>query len=224
MILIVGLGNPGAEYKFTRHNIGFLAVETLAEDNHFSPWKEKFKGLVSEGIIDGQKILLLKPKTYMNLSGQSVSLAMQFYKILPENVIVIHDDLDLDPGKVRMKQGGGHGGHNGLKDIDNRVGKDYWRIRLGIGHPRSIGKESEGNTPKDPNIKTSKHPWILHTEYSPSNATGSTSSYVLGKFSDQDAKWLGPLLESVSYHMPLFLKEDQEKFVSKVMQDLSTLK
>lgn len=224
MILLVGLGNPGAEYQFTRHNIGFLSLDTLQEDNHFSPWKEKFKGLVSEGTIGNQKILLLKPQTYMNLSGQSVSLAMQFYKITPENVIVIHDDLDLDPGKVRMKQGGGHGGHNGLRDIDKRIGKNYWRIRLGIGHPRTLKQQIESSGKKDPKFKVSQHPWTLTTEYSHSDALGSTSNYVLGKFSKQDTQWLGPLLDSVSYQLPLFLEGEPEKFVSKVMQDLSTLK
>ena len=132
MWLVVGLGNPGAEYALTRHNIGFMAVDVLADGARFSG---KFQGEVASIDLAGEKLILLKPMTYMNNSGRSVQAAMAFYKIPPANVIVLHDELDLPLGKIRIKQGGGANGHNGIKDIDQAVGPDYWRIRLGIGHP-----------------------------------------------------------------------------------------
>ena len=135
MLLLVGLGNPGAEYARNRHNIGFMAVEEIARRHNFSPWRKRFQGQTAEGVIDGEKVMLLEPATFMNLSGQSVVAALQFFKITPENVIVIHDELDLPPGRLRVKKGGGHGGHNGLRSIDSHIGKEYWRVRLGIGHP-----------------------------------------------------------------------------------------
>lgn len=132
MWLIVGLGNPGPEYALTRHNIGFMAVDALAGPARFT---SKFQGLVTPRSIEGESCLLLKPQTYMNLSGKSVQAAASFYKIPPEHIIVLHDELDLPLGRLRIKQGGGANGHNGLKDIDEKLGPDYWRIRLGIGHP-----------------------------------------------------------------------------------------
>ncbi len=135
MKLIAGLGNPGAKYARNRHNVGFMAVDRIAEDHGFSPWRQKFQGLVSEGRLGGEKVLLLKPQTYMNRSGQSVGEAMRYYKLAPAELIVIHDELDLAPGKLRLKQGGGHAGHNGLRSIHAHVGPDYRRVRIGIGHP-----------------------------------------------------------------------------------------
>lgn len=135
MLLLVGLGNPGNEYARNRHNIGFMAVETIAQRHRFTPWKKRFQGQTAEGTVAGDKVLALEPATFMNLSGQSVVAALQFYKLKPENVVVIHDELDLPPGRIRVKKGGGHGGHNGLRSIDAHIGKEYWRIRLGIGHP-----------------------------------------------------------------------------------------
>jgi PTH1 family peptidyl-tRNA hydrolase len=135
MLLVVGLGNPGSEYAHTRHNIGFMAVDQLVRRHNFSPWKTKFQGEIAEGTIDGEKVVVLKPATFMNLSGQSVGLAARYLKITIGHVVVIHDELDLDPGRVRVKTGGGSGGHNGLKSIDAHLGKDYKRVRLGIGHP-----------------------------------------------------------------------------------------
>jgi len=135
VLLITGLGNPGAKYERNRHNIGFMAVERIAADHGFGPWRSKFQGLVSEGRLGGQKVLLLKPATFMNRSGQAVGEALRFYKLGPEALIVIHDELDLAPGKLRLKQGGGHAGHNGLRSIHAHVGPDYTRLRLGIGHP-----------------------------------------------------------------------------------------
>jgi len=135
MLLFVGLGNPGAKYAGNRHNIGFMAIDRIAKDHGFGPWKGKFQGEIAEGQLGGQKVMLLKPGTFMNLSGQSVGEAMRFYKLEPGDVTVFHDELDLAPGKVRVKTGGGHAGHNGLRSIHQHVGEAYQRVRLGIGHP-----------------------------------------------------------------------------------------
>lgn len=131
-----GLGNPGTKYTGHRHNIGFMVLDALREDHGFSPWKSQFKAQVSTGLINGRKLLLLKPSTFMNESGQAVQAAMSFYKLALTDVTVLHDELDLAPGKVRMKTGGGLAGHNGLKSINKLCGgPDFHRIRLGIGHP-----------------------------------------------------------------------------------------
>jgi PTH1 family peptidyl-tRNA hydrolase len=135
MILLVGLGNPGPKYAQNRHNIGFMAVDAIVRRHSFSPERTRFQGLVSEGTLAGEKVLVLKPMTYMNESGRSVGEAMRFFKLEPEHVVVFHDELDLAPGKLRIKTGGGHGGHNGLRSIDAHIGPNYRRIRLGIGHP-----------------------------------------------------------------------------------------
>ncbi|WP_185983514.1 aminoacyl-tRNA hydrolase [Aureimonas mangrovi] len=135
MLLFVGLGNPGPQYAGNRHNVGFMALDEIHRDPSFSPWSKKFQGEISEGRIDGGKVLLLKPQTFMNESGRSVLAAASFYKIAPAGIVVFHDELDLPPGKVRVKTGGGHGGHNGLRSIDAHLGKDYRRVRIGIGHP-----------------------------------------------------------------------------------------
>ena len=135
MWLFVGLGNPGAKYAGNRHNIGFMALDRIAADHGFGPWKKAFKGLVCDGRLGAERVLLLKPETFMNLSGESVQAAMAFHKITPAKVIVFHDELDLAPGKMRQKQGGGHAGHNGLRSIHAHIGEAYGRVRLGIGHP-----------------------------------------------------------------------------------------
>ncbi len=135
MLLFAGLGNPGAKYANNRHNVGFMAAEAIARRHSFSPWSRKFQGLIAEGRIGGEKALLIKPQTFMNLSGQSVGEAMRFHKLSPSDLIVLYDELDLAPGKVRVKTGGGAGGHNGIRSIDAHCGKDYRRVRIGIGHP-----------------------------------------------------------------------------------------
>jgi len=135
MLVLAGLGNPGREYAGNRHNIGFMAVERMAARNGFSAWRKRFEGQVAEGMVGGEKVLALLPQTFMNLSGQSVRQALGFYKLTPEQLIVCHDELDLAPGKLRVKRGGGAGGHNGLRSIDSHLGPEYWRLRLGIGHP-----------------------------------------------------------------------------------------
>jgi len=133
--LIVGLGNPGTKYAANRHNIGFMALDRIAGDYGFGPWRGRFQGLAAEGRLGDMRVTLLKPQTFMNLSGQSVGEAMRYLKLTPAEVIVLHDELDLAPGKCRVKQGGGHAGHNGLRSIHQHLGADYGRVRLGIGHP-----------------------------------------------------------------------------------------
>jgi PTH1 family peptidyl-tRNA hydrolase len=135
MKLFVGLGNPGTKYARNRHNIGFMAVDAIADAHGFGPWRSRFKGVVAEGRLGTEKVLLLKPETYMNLSGEAVQAALAFYKLSPGDLVVFHDELDLAPGKVRVKTGGGTAGHNGLRSIGGQLGPDFMRVRLGIGHP-----------------------------------------------------------------------------------------
>ncbi len=135
MKLFVGLGNPGAKYAHNRHNVGFMAIDRIHEDHGFSPWRGKFRGEISEGRLGGEKVILLKPATFMNRSGEAVGEALRFYRLPPGDVVVFHDELDLAPGRLRVKQGGGHAGHNGLRSIHQHIGPDYARVRIGIGHP-----------------------------------------------------------------------------------------
>ncbi|MBQ2810786.1 MAG: aminoacyl-tRNA hydrolase [Alphaproteobacteria bacterium] len=141
MFLVVGLGNPGSEYANTRHNVGFMAADAICSRYNFESFKKKFDGEAALGQIAGEKVLLLKPHTYMNLSGNAVVKAALFYKILPENIIVIHDDMDLKIGQLKAKLGGGSGGHNGLKSIDAHISPNYNRIRIGVGHPQNKGAD-----------------------------------------------------------------------------------
>jgi PTH1 family peptidyl-tRNA hydrolase len=135
MWLIAGLGNPGAEYAATRHNIGFMAVDALANRAGVRSFSAKFQSEVATAELQGEKVILLKPQTYMNLSGKAVQAALAFYKLPPTQLVVLQDELDLPLGKLRIKKAGGANGHNGIKDIDHMIGPDYWRIRLGVGHP-----------------------------------------------------------------------------------------
>lgn len=135
MKLFAGLGNPGPAYSGHRHNIGFMALDRIAANHGFSPWRSRFQGLVAEGRLGQDKVILLKPQTFMNLSGQAVGAAMRFYKLAPADVVVFHDELDLAAGKIKVKQGGGNAGHNGLRSIDEHIGDDFRRVRIGIGHP-----------------------------------------------------------------------------------------
>ncbi len=138
MLLWVGLGNPEPQMARQRHNIGFMAVDEIARRHGFSPWRQRFKGLVAEGMIGAEKVLALKPLTYMNASGEAVQQAAAFYKLPTEAITAFHDELDLAAGKLRIKRGGGAAGHNGLRSMDRMLGSpDYWRVRLGIGHPGS---------------------------------------------------------------------------------------
>jgi PTH1 family peptidyl-tRNA hydrolase len=135
MLLIAGLGNPGAKYQGNRHNIGFMAADAIHRRHSFAPWSKKFRSVIAEGELGGQKVLLIKPQTFMNLSGEAVGEAMRFYKLQPSDLAVIYDELDLPAGKARIKVGGGNGGHNGIRSIDAHCDKNYRRLRLGIGHP-----------------------------------------------------------------------------------------
>lgn len=135
MRLFVGLGNPGAKYAGNRHNIGFMAVDRIAADHGFGPWRRAYQGLAAEGRLGTEKVVLLKPETFMNLSGQSVRAAVDFYKLDLADLVVFHDELDLAPGRIKVKSGGGHAGHNGLRSIHGHLGDAYDRVRLGIGHP-----------------------------------------------------------------------------------------
>ena len=140
MRLVVGLGNPGPKYERNRHNAGFMAVDEIVRRHGFSDWRSKFHGQLAEGRIAGEKVLAFKPETYRNDSGRAVGAAIRFYKLNPSDVIVFYDELDLLPGRVKVKQGGGNGGHNGLKSLDAHIGKEYWRVRIGIGHPGDKSK------------------------------------------------------------------------------------
>lgn len=173
MRLFAGLGNPGDEYARHRHNIGFMVADAIAADHGFPTWKKKFSGLLAEGKIGSEKVALLKPQTYMNLSGQSVAAAARFYKIEPSHVFVFHDELDLEAGKVRVKAGGGNAGHNGLESIQDHFGTaDFCRVRLGIGHPGDkdkvhgyvLGNFSKADTWVEPLLEAvAKHAPLLLT-------------------------------------------------------------
>lgn len=135
MKLFVGLGNPGSEYAGNRHNVGFMAVERIAETHKFGPWKKKFAGYAADGELAGERIMLLKPDTYMNESGRSVGEAARFLKIEDADIVVFYDEIDLAPGKLKVKTGGGNAGHNGLRSISAHLGNEYQRVRIGVGHP-----------------------------------------------------------------------------------------
>ncbi|RMH50104.1 MAG: aminoacyl-tRNA hydrolase, partial [Alphaproteobacteria bacterium] len=135
MRLFVGLGNPGPRHERQRHNVGFMAVDRIAADHGFSAWRSRFRGELAEGRLGRHKVMLLKPMTFMNLSGESVGEVLRFFRIEPAEMVVFHDELDLAPGRLRVKQGGGHAGHNGLRSLHQHVGEAFWRVRIGIGHP-----------------------------------------------------------------------------------------
>ena len=157
MLLLVGLGNPGSRYTLNRHNIGFMAVDEIVRRHSFGPWRKRFRGEIAEGQVAGEKVLALKPQTFMNLSGQSVGEALRFYKIPLDQIVVLHDELDLAPGRIRVKRGGGNGGHNGLRSLDQHIGKDYRRVRLGIGHP---GDKDQVKSYVLKDFAKADHPWI----------------------------------------------------------------
>lgn len=187
MLLWVGLGNPSAKYAGNRHNIGFMAIDAIADHHSFGPEKSKFKGLIRAGSINVEgrptKILLLKPQTYMNESGRSVQQAMQFYKIPLDKVTVFFDELDLIPGKVRCKFGGGIAGHNGLRSIRQHVGADFHRVRIGIGHPG-------------------------HRE--------KVAGYVLSDFSKAEQSWVEDVTDALARSAELLAQGEHDKYQSKV--------
>jgi PTH1 family peptidyl-tRNA hydrolase len=157
MRLFVGLGNPGARHEGNRHNIGFMVVEAIARRHGFSPWRRRFQGETSEGAVDGERVILLKPMTFMNESGRAVGEAANFFKLGVGEITVFHDELELPPGKVRVKVGGGIAGHNGLRSISSHVGNDYRRVRLGIGHP-GVKELVHGHVLSD--FAKSDRPWV----------------------------------------------------------------
>ena len=187
MFLIVGLGNPGANYANNRHNIGFMAVDAIADDHGFSAAKSKFSGHVREGFIETTngriKALVLKPMTFMNESGRSVGAAAQFYKIPKDKIVVFHDELDLDAGKFRMKLGGGIAGHNGMRSIKAQMGAEFWRARMGIGHP---GRKEQ------------------------------VQSHVLSDFAKSDRDWVDTLVDACSRSADLLAAGEIEKYQTKV--------
>lgn len=161
--LYVGLGNPGAQYEANRHNIGFMVVDAIASSVPNTSFRKKFNGLYVDVVINGKKIGLLKPMTYMNESGQSVGAARKFFKLEPEQIVVFHDELDLEPGKMRVKEGGGHAGHNGLRSIEAHLGsRDYKRVRLGIGHP---GDKKRVKTYVLNDFAKAEQPWVEELQY-----------------------------------------------------------
>lgn len=178
MILIAGLGNIGDEYKNTKHNIGFMTVDKIAEEYNFPEWKEKNKYFFTKTKIDNTDVILIKPTTYMNLSGEAVQSATAMYKIKPEDIIVIHDDLDLKTGIIKTKIGGGTGGHNGLKSIDSKMGNNYYRIRIGISHPRDVAPHQD------------------------------VASYVLSKFSTKDTEIINSGIEKITKNLSKLIKKD----------------
>ena len=186
MWMITGLGNPGREYENTRHNVGFMVVDLLAR-RHGTSFQSKFKAELGQSLIARESAVLLKPQTFMNLSGQSVQPAMAFFKISLEHIVVIHDDLDLELGQIKIKRGGSHGGHNGLKSIDGLIGKEYLRLRAGIGHPRA--KAPEG-APKE---------------------RGGVVSHVLGAFRGADADTAKILVEHCADAVESLLRDGLEK-------------
>jgi PTH1 family peptidyl-tRNA hydrolase len=191
MYVLVGLGNPGEKYALNRHNIGFMAIDSIATTYNFPPFKIKFSAALSEGSVGDHKVILCKPMTYMNLSGQPVGDLIRFYKVSPECVYVIHDDLDLETGKIKLKLGGGNGGHNGLKSLDQNIGKEYWRIRLGIGHP--------GRSPVREDLVT---------------------HYVLSNFSRNDEDWLISVLRAVTEEADTLFGSDPGVWLTKIAENL----
>ena len=199
MRLLVGLGNPGREYANNRHNIGFMALDEIVRRYGFDAWRRRFQGQAAEGRVGREKVLALKPETYMNESGRAVGEAARFFKLEPEQVIVIYDEIDLVPGKIRVKQGGGAGGHNGIRSIDAHLGRlvgasgpaaaragggpDYWRVRLGVGHPGDKQR---------------------------------VKGHVLKDFGKADAEWLDKLLDAVTTELPRLVEDDAEGFMSRV--------
>jgi PTH1 family peptidyl-tRNA hydrolase len=193
MRLVVGLGNPGGRYARNRHNIGFMAVDAIAKRHGFPPWRRRFQGVAAEGPFGGDRVLLLLPGTFMNESGRAVGEAMHFYKAELSDVIVFHDELDLPPGKVRVKTGGGVAGHNGLRSITAHVGNDYRRVRIGIGHP---GKENVlGYVLSD--FAKVERPWVetltdLIADNAELLARGQDASFQNKVHLGMDAKGFGP--------------------------------
>ncbi|MCH1474493.1 MAG: aminoacyl-tRNA hydrolase [Alphaproteobacteria bacterium] len=189
MLLFTGLGNPGQDYSGNRHNAGFMALDVLAERHGFSAWKARGGAQTAEGRLGSHKILAIKPQSYMNKSGLPVAEAARFCKIPPENIFVFYDEIDLAAGKIRVKCGGGHGGHNGIRDIDRHLGTDYWRVRIGVGRPEQV----------IPGSRIDIHKWVL-MDFTASERNG----------------WLPDLLRAMADEAPLLAAHDEGSFMSRV--------
>ena len=192
MIVLAGLGNPGEKYARHRHNVGFMAVDAIADTHAFSAPRNKFHGIVREGFLDGpggrEKALILKPMTHMNDSGRSLRAAADFYKLAAGDFVVFYDELDLAPGKLRIKTGGGAAGHNGIRSIDSHLGNDFRRVRIGIGHPGDKSK---------------------------------VTGHVLGNFSKTDHDWLDPMLDAIAKAAPFLAAGEDQRFAADVAQVLA---
>ncbi|MCC6779682.1 MAG: aminoacyl-tRNA hydrolase [Hyphomicrobiales bacterium] len=198
MLLLVGLGNPGSRYAANRHNIGFMAVEAIARRHGLGPWRKRFQGTTAEGPIGGARVLLLEPGTFMNESGRAVEEAMHFYKIGLSDLTVLHDEIELPPGKVRVKTGGGIAGHNGLRSISAHVGNDYRRVRIGVGHP-GVKERVHGHVLGD--FGKDERPWVealcdIVADTAALLAQGRDASFQNKVHLAMEAKGFGPAKDS----------------------------
>ena len=192
MHLFVGLGNPGAKYARNRHNIGFMAVDEIARRHGFAPWRRRFQGETSEGTLDRERVVLLKPMTFMNDSGRAVQEAFQYSELDLADLVVFHDEIELPPSKMRVKIGGSDAGHNGLRSISSHLGNNYKRVRLGVGHPRDwLG-------PGHPSLKD-----VVHR-------------HVLSDFAKADRSWVEALCEAVADNAALLAAAKDSSFQNKV--------
>ena len=189
MLLFAGLGNPGRDFAGNRHNAGFMALDVLVDRHGFSLWKAKDGAQIAKGRIGSHKILAIKPQSFMNKSGLPVAEAARFYKIPPKNIFVFYDEIDLAAGKIRVKCGGGHGGHNGIRDIDRHIGTDYWRVRIGVGRPEQV----------IPGSRIDIRKWVL-MDFTASERDG----------------WLPGLLRAMADEAPLLVAHDGSSFMSRV--------
>lgn len=219
MKLLVGLGNPGKQYSRNRHNVGFMAVDKIAETHKFKNWRGRFQGLVADGQIDSIKCLLLKPETFMNDSGFAVGEAVRFYKIPMEGIFVFHDEIDLSSGKIKVKAGGGSAGHNGLKSVTSQIGNDYTRIRIGVDHP---GRKEQVHKYVLQNFSTDDQTWLPQTLDAIAEACGSLVAGRADKFMNELAILQRP--QTVSAETKTSRSEKTDNNRNKLDQDKSTEK
>ena len=189
MLLFAGLGNPGSDYAGNRHNVGFMAADAIAARHGFSDWKTKGANLIAEGRIGATKVIAIKPQSFMNKSGTPVADIARFYKIPPSDIFVFYDEIDLAAGRIRVKSGGGHGGHNGIRDIDRHLGQDYWRVRIGVGRPEQVIPGSQIDIRK----------WVL-MDFMASERHG----------------WLAGLLDAIPGEVDRLTAHDEGGFMSRV--------